>query len=147
MSSPAPDFNLDQARFPAQREFALAADPEAVGAAVDAMMAFMDASGISLQKQAEIALAVTEAVVNAVVHGSGADRGKTVRCIVGCDASGGVLIAVRDSGPGYDPASIADPLSREGLQRDHGRGLHLIRQLMDEVTFAHNGAEIRMWKK
>jgi serine/threonine-protein kinase RsbW len=147
MSSPAPDFGLDQVRYPAQREFALAANPEAVGPTVDAMMAFMDSSGVSLQKQAEIALALTEAVVNAVVHGSGADSNKTVRCVVGCDRSGGVIIAIRDSGPGFDPAGVADPLSQEGLERDHGRGLHLIRQLMDEVSFAHNGTEIRMWKK
>ena len=97
-------------------------------------------------KQLQTELAVQEAVANAVLHGCGGDPSKTVRCQVSRDAEGRVLIVVSDPGPGFDISSLPDPRLEENLHRDHGRGIYLIRQLMDEVEFQRNGSEIRMWK-
>ena len=58
-----------------------------------------------------------------------------------------MTIIVRNSGPGFDPGSVANPLESAGLSADHGRGLYMIRQLMDEVRFERCGAEIRMTKR
>jgi anti-sigma regulatory factor (Ser/Thr protein kinase) len=41
---------------------------------------------------------------------------------------------------------VPNPLAKENLQATHGRGIYLINQLMDEVSFERNGAEIRMRK-
>jgi anti-sigma regulatory factor (Ser/Thr protein kinase) len=41
---------------------------------------------------------------------------------------------------------VPDPLVGENLHSTHGRGIYLINQLMDQVTFERNGAEIRMRK-
>jgi serine/threonine-protein kinase RsbW len=96
-------------------------------------------------REMELALALQEALANAVVHGSGRDPSKTVECWVS-HGSSGILIVVRDSGPGFNPSTVPDPLARQQLGSDHGRGLLMIRQLMDDVHFLRNGAEIHMRK-
>ncbi len=58
-----------------------------------------------------------------------------------------MLIMVRDPGTGFDPGQIPNPLRGENVYSDHGRGIFLINQLMDEVKFLKNGTEIHMMKK
>ncbi len=94
-----------------------------------------------------IELALTEALANAVVHGAGSDPSKIVECDVACNQQQGMLIVVRDPGPGFDPSKIADPCHGQNIYSDHGRGIFLINQLMDEVQFHKNGTEIHMFKK
>jgi serine/threonine-protein kinase RsbW len=98
------------------------------------------------QKRFEIELAVQEALANAVVHGCNGDPSKTIRCRLDGDQQGHIVIIVTDPGPGFKPELLANPKQAENLYGDHGRGVYLIRELMDEVQFAHGGAEIRMWK-
>jgi len=57
-----------------------------------------------------------------------------------------IVIIVTDPGPGFSPDILSDPKRRENLYADNGRGVYLIRQLMDEVSFTGCGNEIRMWK-
>jgi len=97
-------------------------------------------------KEQEIALALTEALANAVKHGSKNDPSLQVQCQV-IDEGSALTIIVRDSGPGFDPGSVANPLESAGLSADHGRGLYMIRQLVDEVRFERRGAEIHMTKR
>ena len=66
---------------------------------------------------------------------------------VACDESAGMLIVVRDPGPGFDPAAIASPTVGQNIYRHHGRGIYLINELMDEVSFDRGGTEIRMRKR
>ena len=95
----------------------------------------------------DIELALTEALANAVVHGAKNDPSKLIECDVACDDQKGVVIVVRDPGTGFDPTTIANPCEGENLFSNHGRGIFLINQLMDEVQFHKNGTEIRMAKK
>jgi serine/threonine-protein kinase RsbW len=122
------------------------ADFESVGAVSDAIAANLDRLQVPEQKRMEIALAVQEALVNAVVHGCGGDRSKNVSCRMEGDSTGRILIIVSDPGPGFNPETVADPKGAESLYHDHGRGVYLIRQLMDDVQFEHGGRQIRMWK-
>jgi len=96
-------------------------------------------------KEMELRLALQEALANAIVHGSGRDPSKSVDCWVA--HRGDILIVVRDSGPGFDPNATPHPLEPQQLSSDHGRGIHMIRQLVDDVHFLHNGAEIHMRKQ
>jgi serine/threonine-protein kinase RsbW len=57
-----------------------------------------------------------------------------------------MIIVVRDSGEGFDPADLPSPVMGEQLFEDHGRGIFLINRLMDEVRFRGGGTEIWMRK-
>jgi anti-sigma regulatory factor (Ser/Thr protein kinase) len=124
--------------------FRFAAEVDSIGPIVESI-SHLALRELDESKQMELALALQEALANAVVHGSGRDPSKTVECWVahGC---GGILVVVRDSGPGFSPEGVPDPLGEQQLGSDHGRGLHMIRQLMDDVHFLRNGAEIHMRK-
>lgn len=98
-------------------------------------------------KHLQIGLALQEALANAVIHGAKRDDSKNFQCWVAADRDRGVLIVVRDPGPGFDLNSMPDPRTTDGLSLDHGRGTFMIRKLMDEVHFERNGAEIHMSKK
>ena len=122
------------------------ADPEAIGTVADAITEILIQLRVPEQKRLEIGLAVQEALVNAVVHGCKNDPSKEVRCRLQSDPLGRIVITVTDPGPGFSPDLLSDPKREENVYADHGRGVYLIRQLMDEVSFERRGNEIRMWK-
>jgi serine/threonine-protein kinase RsbW len=122
------------------------ADPDSVAKAADAISEILTRLQVPEEKRMEIGLAVQEALANAVVHGCGNDPSKQVRCRLNTNTTGSILITVTDPGPGFATESLPDPLKQEKLHSDHGRGVYLIRQLMDEVQFVNGGNEIRMWK-
>jgi serine/threonine-protein kinase RsbW len=123
-----------------------AADVEAVGSVADAIDSTLLKLQVPEQRRLEIGLAVQEALVNAVVHGCKNDPTKKVHCRMQADGDGRILIVVTDPGPGFSPDRVEDPKQVDRVLKDHGRGVYLIRQLMDEVHFDNNGAQIRMWK-
>src|ERR1019366_2303243 len=122
------------------------ADPDAIATVVDDISETLVRLEVPEQKRLEVALAVQEALANAVVHGCGNDPSKQVRCRLKSDPHGRIVIIVTDPGPGFKAELVPDPKGRENLYADHGRGVYLIRQMMDEVHFEHRGNEIRMWK-
>lgn len=95
----------------------------------------------------QIELALREALANAIVHGCKNDTSKKVECCVACTESSDVVILVRDPGEGFIPNAVPNPLAADKLRSTHGRGIYLINQLMDEVSFERNGSEIRMRKR
>jgi serine/threonine-protein kinase RsbW len=98
-------------------------------------------------KEFEVEMALREALANAIIHGCKEDAREMVQFCVACDESRGILIVVRDPGPGFDPSAIPSPIVGESVYSEHGRGIYLINQLMDEVRFEHGGTEIRMRKR
>ena len=122
------------------------ADQQAIAGVADAVADKLQSLNLAEEKQLEIGLALQEALANAVVHGCKNDATKTVTCRMMSDDNGRVFIAVSDPGPGFKPDALADPKMQENLHADHGRGIYLIRELMDEVKFERGGQEIRMWK-
>lgn len=98
------------------------------------------------EKQLEIILAVQEALANAVVHGCKNDASKEVRCQMELHSNGRILIVITDPGPGFVTGHLNNPTDAGNLYADHGRGVYMIHELMDEVSFENNGSEIRMWK-
>jgi serine/threonine-protein kinase RsbW len=122
------------------------ANSESIAAITGAITEILERLEIPEQKRFEIDLAVQEALANAVVHGCKGDASKTIVCRLNGDQNGRVVISVTDPGPGFRPEVVPDPKRAEGLYGDHGRGVYLIRQLMDEVQFERGGAEIKMWK-
>jgi serine/threonine-protein kinase RsbW len=125
----------------------LAADPNAIEPVVEGVMAIVREMQCVPGSEDAIELALAEALANAVVHGAKADPSKIIECDVGCDEERGMLIVVRDPGQGFDPNAIPSPICGESIYSDHGRGIYLINELMDEVKFAKNGTEIHMIKR
>ncbi|MGA3092318.1 MAG: ATP-binding protein [Terriglobales bacterium] len=125
----------------------LAAQREAVDPVVRSVMKVVREMNCAPGREDDIELALAEALANAVVHGAKSDPSKIVECDVACDNNHGILIVVRDPGPGFDPTKISDPCHGENIYSNHGRGIYLINQLMDEVQFHKNGTEIHMLKR
>jgi serine/threonine-protein kinase RsbW len=120
---------------------------DAITPAVERVMALAQEMECSRGKEFEIETALREALANAIRHGCAGDVRKTVELVVACDEARGMLIVVRDPGPGFDPAGIPSPTRGQNLYRHHGRGIYLINELMDEVSFGRGGTEIRMRKR
>jgi len=95
-----------------------------------------------------IGLAVREALVNAMVHGNHCDPEETVRVSVAVNDECDLLIVVKDSGSGFDPSRLPNPIADENLLANHGRGIFLMKQFMDQVDFNFDhGTEVRMRRR
>jgi anti-sigma regulatory factor (Ser/Thr protein kinase) len=94
-----------------------------------------------------VELALEEALANAIRHGCCGDSAKQLQCCVTIDDRGEVMIVVRDPGKGFDPGAVPNPLAAENVLKPSGRGVYLINQLMDEVSFADGGREVQMRKR
>ena len=147
MSTETPAFSFDTQKLVLKLRITLAAHPNLVDSVVESVMDQIKKAQCAADKADALELALTEALANAVMHGAKADPSKTIECDLMCDEAQRVLIVVRDPGQGFDLSSIPNPLSGERLHSDHGRGIYLINQLMDEVKFLKNGAEIHMLKR
>jgi serine/threonine-protein kinase RsbW len=122
----------------------LPGDFSAFSAAIESIMAVIKEMGCAAGREFEIELALDEALSNAIKHGSAQDPSKQVQCCVACDHTRGMLIVIRDPGPGFDPASLPSPIVGRNLFATGGRGIYLINQLVDEVRFEKGGTEIHM---
>jgi serine/threonine-protein kinase RsbW len=122
------------------------ADLDAITPVVDSVLQTASKMGCGKGHEMEIEIAIREALANAIKHGAEGDAAKEVRCCVACDESRGMLIVVSDPGKGFDPKTVPSPLVGEQLFADHGRGLYMINQLMDEVWFSEGGTQIHMVK-
>lgn len=142
-----PECDFDPEKLSLRVQVTLAADRKSVDPVVRHVMEAVRDMKCANGKEEAIELALHEALANAVVHGAKEDPSKTVECIVACDEQRGILIIVRDPGEGFDPKTIPSCTMGENLYSNHGRGIFLINQLMDEVQFRKNGTEIHMVKR
>ena len=122
------------------------ADAESIAASTDTISDTLTRLEVGEEKRMQIALAVQEALANAVVHGCKSDPSKEVRCQLKRDVNGGFVVIVTDPGPGFAAAALPDPQQADNLYSHHGRGIYLIRQLMDEVHIEGGGNQITMRK-
>jgi serine/threonine-protein kinase RsbW len=90
-----------------------------------------------------VRVALTEALSNAILYGNARDPAKqvAVRVAFGADR---IEAEVTDEGIGFDPSGVPDPTLPERLEREDGRGLFLIRKVMDEVRFNAKGNSVWM---
>jgi serine/threonine-protein kinase RsbW len=144
-SLPEKDFDPDKLHLILR--VTLSADRNAVDPVVQEIMAVVRQMKDIDGKEDAIELSLQEALANAVIHGAKEDPTKTVECLVSSDEERGILIVVRDPGTGFNPEGIPGCTVGENVYSNHGRGIFLINQLMDEVEFRKNGTEIHMIKR
>ena len=147
MSPERPSCEFDALTLAAQADLTIPGHVAEIGPAVEKVMAAVGEMGCAAGKEFEIEIALTEALANAVEHGCEHDPDKNVEIWVGCDHDRGLLIVVRDPGPGFDPSQLPSPVEGEQLYREGGRGVYLINRLMDDVHYERGGTEIRMTKR
>lgn len=145
-SAEAPACHLSPERLAMEVDVAVESRIEAINPAVAKLMRILRKTCCAPRDEFAVETALREALANAIIHGNRQDPTKRVHVRCGCEASGGVVIVVKDEGEGFDPASIPSPLTAELLDSDHGRGLYLISKMMDALHFEHEGREIHMRK-
>jgi serine/threonine-protein kinase RsbW len=100
-----------------------------------------------------VGVAVRESVINAIKHGNQSDPARRVIVEfspVPAENADELVIRVEDEGDGFEPESVADPLSPENILKSSGRGIFLIRSFMDDVRLQKvpdGGMEVRMVKR
>ena len=114
---------------------------------VDWLMSLIAGSRCVRGKEGFVELALREAVSNAMFHGNRMDARKLVHVRCCCEGTKGVFIVVRDQGHGFDPNNVPNPLAVENLLAEHGRGIHLMKLAVDEVSFQRGGTEVHIRKK
>lgn len=89
---------------------------------------------------ADIAICATEIANNGIIHGNKEDPEKTVTLAMSF-SGGEVTIVITDQGSYFNPETIENPLDDKNLLREVGRGIFIVRSLMDrlEITPANGG--------
>ncbi len=84
---------------------------------------------------ADIAICATEIVNNGIIHGNKDNRDKTVslEMIFG---NGEVTVTITDQGEFFDPGAVENPVDDRNLMREVGRGIFIVRNLMDRVEIS-----------
>lgn len=90
-------------------------------------------------------VAGTEAINNGILHGNKSDPSKSVFATCTVD-SRTLVFLVRDQGRGFKPEDVPDPLEEKNLLKTSGRGIFLMRSLMDKVVFTvtREGTEVEL---
>lgn len=119
-------------------------DVRAIARAVDFVVSRCQAIDPDPRKvRLNLRVGLTEALSNAMLYGNGRDPAKRVRIEISWDGEC-VILRVSDEGRGFDPTRVPDPTTAANLWKVGGRGLFLMRQLMDEVHFNDAGNSVTM---
>ncbi len=100
-------------------------------------------AGLSESECDDVAIAVTELVNNAIHHGNRNNKNKNVYITFSLNKNL-LEVKIRDEGEGFNPKEIKNPLEPENLLKESGRGIFLIKELMDgfEFNFKDSGTEV-----
>ncbi len=122
----------------------LPSDVECIEEAVELVTRHCLAGHLTLDRtRFRLQVILSEALSNAIVRGNREEQEKWVeiRAELMPDA---IRVSVTDEGPGFDPASVPEPIHPDQLDEANGRGLFLIRKLVDAVHFNEQGNSICM---
>ena len=119
---------------------------DALGEAADRVIRIIQTLPCVQEDLDDLRPALFEALANAVIHGNREDLNKTVGICGGCDGAQ-FCIAITDQGDGFDPAALPDPTAGGNIDSAHGRGVFLMRRLVDEVEFNLGGRQVVLRKR
>ncbi len=124
----------------------LSSDPKQIGRVEGFLKKVRHSIALDEIQFHKLMVSLTEAVNNAILHGNRQDAGKkvTVRCEV---LPGWLVVGVSDQGRGFRPKEVKNPLNKKNLLRTSGRGIFLMRTLMDKVEFDIHptGSRVLLW--
>jgi serine/threonine-protein kinase RsbW len=126
-------------------EHSLPSEVTAISPFVDRLMLLLRKCRCVPEGVSDVEIALREALANAIIHGNHEDRRKHVQVTCRCEPDE-VSIAVKDEGKGFDVDNLPDPTASENIESAHGRGIHMMKALMDEVRFENGGVVVHMRK-
>ena len=93
----------------------------------------------------KLMVSLTEAVNNAIMHGNKSNPAKKVKVVCECEADE-LEITIADQGKGFKLQDVKNPLHEENLLRTSGRGIFLMRTLLDKVDYeiTKSGSIVRL---
>jgi len=109
-------------------------DPHRIAEADEFLESALRGHGVPESMVTDVAIASTELVNNAIVHGNKSNPDKTVTIEIAFTDTD-LTVRVSDQGAGFNPEEIPDPLAEENLLREVGRGVFIVRSLMDELRY------------
>ncbi len=90
-----------------------------------------------------ILIAITEAVNNAIHHGNKSNPDKSVS--VQYNSKGDILFfTIEDEGAGFDFDNLPDPTDPKNIEKPHGRGDFLMKNLCDKIDFFDGGSKVKI---
>ncbi len=114
---------------------------------VESLMADINSVfGLTEEEYNKMMIAVTEVVMNAIIHGNKENSNKKVKIYVEHDKKNMKIIVI-DEGEGFDIQRLPDPTDSENILDLHGRGVFIARALVDEFFYQHHkgsGSEFMM---
>jgi serine/threonine-protein kinase RsbW len=116
----------------------------AIPQTVERILAASASARLSAPQREDLAVALSEALSNAAIHGNGLRPRSSVSVRIDVEAGRGVTITIRDSGPGFDHEALPDPSEHVHLLLPRGRGVFLMRKLVDDVAYNRKGNEVRL---
>jgi anti-sigma regulatory factor (Ser/Thr protein kinase) len=114
---------------------------DAIAPTVERILHAVREAGLSRERRTDFAVAVSEALSNAAVHGNKLRPGSHVEITVHVVPGREATVAVRDSGAGFDHSALGDPTDVQNLLTPNGRGVFLMKRLVDrlEIDPPRNG--------
>ena len=100
----------------------------------------------AFEENFKVKLALEEALTNAIRHGNALVPGCYVRVQIKADRKQ-IMLDVHDEGKGFDFHNLPDPTQADNAVRPSGRGVFLMRKIMDKVEFYDNGSGVKMIKQ
>ncbi len=87
---------------------------------------------------------LSEATINAIVHGNKEDESKIVYINLEVQDGKRLIFTIADEGEGFDYNNLPDPTSPENLENLTGRGVFIIKHLADQFIFNLKGNEVEL---
>lgn len=117
---------------------------DAVARAVEHILDLVEPARLSDDERDSLAVALAEALSNAAVHGNKLRAGANVRVGVAVTPGECCAVEVADSGPGFDSGGIHDPTDPDHLMATGGRGVFLMKRLVDAIEYNKSGNKVRL---
>jgi serine/threonine-protein kinase RsbW len=120
----------------------MASRRSAVAPAVDRILGAVRGVGLTDDQLHNLAVAAAEALSNAAVHGNALRPNARVRIVVRAYVGKRVEVEVKDSGQGFDFGGLSDPTDPSRILVPGGRGVFLMRRLVDRLEFSESGSRV-----
>lgn len=145
-TGPQTPFPIDRRAFTIRLRMRLPSDRGTIGAAIGPVLGIARQCGCADGAEADLEIALHEALANAVVHGNAEHDRKEVRLRCYGLPDRAMIVAIRDEGSGFDPEVVPDPRETDRRMMPHGRGLFLMRELLDHLAYRKGGREVVLYK-